>query len=541
MRFEVVSVEGCPITKSLRSLLSARGGVFVDTILTLSGALEHTGPLPLVIDDALQVELVWPLAALMHVARETGVPTAGDVRATALAEVALAGLRLAEGGAAGPAAPAEWLARAAPTLHTTEGLWSEGLARAACGACRDAMGGEGSELWLAAPAVARSLALGVGVKGGSGSGGGGGSVLPLRATPPPDIIAVTGAAGFVGSWIVKQLLERGATVHATVRSLRREAAWGHLCELPNAGPAAPPRPVDGARVCEGGRLVIFEADACVTDAEGAVFAQRQLQNAFRGARAVVHAASPYDLSMQEASQAPAALAGTRTALLAAAAESSVQRVALTSSAAAVYVNSCAAPDTVFSDGSWSDDAALAAPGFAYHAAKTAAERAAWALVEDGGQVAALRDAAGEPRLELCTFCPTQTVGPMLGNRKNESMGLLAAYADGSKKSIPRKGKCFVDVREVADAHVRALYLQKPPSRVLLVAGSVPWELVCGVLRDTLEKNAKVPTTLDLGPPAMPQAYTDCAAAWALGVRFRPISESIRDAAISLVEAGFLEE
>jgi cinnamoyl-CoA reductase len=389
--------------------------------------------------------------------------------------------------------------------------------------------------------------------------------LPLLSVPAPApagagsasgvTVAITGAAGFIGSWVVKLLLERGCTVHATVRSLRRMSAWGHLCELPGAGSAPGAAAVaaaagEGARVACGGagRLVIFEADACATGGAAAeAGAVRALRRAFCGARFVVHCASPYELAAPAAAQAAPALAGTRAALLAAAAEPSVARVALTSSAAAVYVGGAArAADACYGDGDWSDAAALAAPGLAYHAAKTAAERAAWALVGAGGEAARARAAAapGAPPLELVCLCPTQCIGPMLGARANESMRLLAAFADGSRAAAPRKGKCLVDVRDVAEAHVRALLhaASPPPPRVLLVAGALPWPAICEFLRAALPAAhaARVPARAEDGPPALPQAYTDCAAAAALGVAFRPLSETIRDAALSLLESGMLD-
>jgi nucleoside-diphosphate-sugar epimerase len=35
------------------------------------------------------------------------------------------------------------------------------------------------------------------------------------------LVCVTGASGFIGSWLVRCLLDRGYTVHATVKNLRK--------------------------------------------------------------------------------------------------------------------------------------------------------------------------------------------------------------------------------------------------------------------------------------------------------------------------------
>ena len=248
-----------------------------------------------------------------------------------------------------------------------------------------------------------------------------------------------------------------------------------------------------------------------------------------------------------------ALLGTLAALRAAEAVPSLRRVALTSSAAAVYVGGPGKPaDHYYNEEDWSDEGALEAAKSWYALGKTRAERAAWAFVESAGHASA-RAALGVPPLSLAALCPTQCLGPILEpaaapdgslRRANQSSALLLEFMDGTKKSLPAKGKCLVDVRDVAEAHVLAIVAPPPPApggcqeRYLLVAGSLPWRAIGEALRAAVP-GAAVPGAVDAGPPSLPQALCSGAAAWRLGVRYRPLEDTLREAALSLVEQGFL--
>ena len=224
-------------------------------------------------------------------------------------------------------------------------------------------------------------------------------------------VCVTGAAGFVGSHVVAQLLAhaRVARVVATVSSLAR-SRFAHLRALPGASPA---------------RLAVVEADLSAPDRGAAAFAA-----AFRDCDAVVHVASPYDLSLKtEAEQVGPALGGTEAALGAAVAAPRVRRVVLTSSAAAVYATRQPA-DHLYTEADFSDEALLLSTKNYYALGKLRAERRAWDIVLR--EAPAARAAAGAPPLTMASVCPTQCLGPALhlGGPAALSSSAAVASAEG---------------------------------------------------------------------------------------------------------------
>nr|GMC84466.1 cinnamoyl-CoA reductase 1-like [Ipomoea batatas] len=85
------------------------------------------------------------------------------------------------------------------------------------------------------------------------------------------VVCVTGASGYIASWLLKLLLHRGYTVHATVRNLKDPGKVSHLLAL------------DGAKE----RLHLFEAD---------LVEENSFDDAINGCEGVFHTASPVDLS-----------------------------------------------------------------------------------------------------------------------------------------------------------------------------------------------------------------------------------------------------
>jgi dihydroflavonol-4-reductase len=238
---------------------------------------------------------------------------------------------------------------------------------------------------------------------------------------------VTGASGFVASWLVRELLERGVTVRGTVR---RVAAADHLRALPGALE----------------HLELVEADLTVPGS---------FEPAVQGCAVVFHTASPYLIQVDDPQRdlVDPAVNGTLAVLRACVAAGDVTRVVLTSSMAAVTDE----PDRshVLTEADWNEKSTLQRNP--YYLSKTMAERAAWTFVE-----------RERPTFDLVAMNPFMIMGPSLGPGLNVSNKIIADLVNGVYPGIVSMTWGIVDVRDVAHAHVRAAEVPKAHGRYLLV-------------------------------------------------------------------------
>lgn len=235
-------------------------------------------------------------------------------------------------------------------------------------------------------------------------------------------VLVTGASGFIGLHCVLQLLQQGYRVRGTVRSQARADEVREAMEA-------------NVDVDLGDRLEIVEAD--LTQDEG-------WADAVRGCSYVLHVASPFPNRAPEHEDEliKPAKEGTLR-VLKAAADAGVKRAVLTSSLAAVSGGHPADNARVYTEDDWS----IVERCPPYPKSKTLAERAAWDFV------ASLE---GDAPMELCVINPGAVLGPIL-NRHYSTSGevvrkLLAKELPGTAKV----GFAWVDVRDVASAHIAAM-------------------------------------------------------------------------------------
>lgn len=249
-----------------------------------------------------------------------------------------------------------------------------------------------------------------------------------------EVVLLTGVSGFIAKHVALRLLNAGYNVRGTLRRLDR-AAEVHAALKPYLTENA-------------GQLSLVQADL-ESDAGWA--------EAMAGVSALIHTASPFPIAQPKdpATVIRPAVEGTERVLKAAAA-AGVTRVVLTSSTVAVLNE--AKPDTLQDEADWCDTHLPSTT--AYAKSKTLAERAAWEIAKARG-------------LKLTTINPGLVVGPPLDEHYGASLGLVERILKGRDPMLPSIGFPLVDVRDVAEMHLRAL--QRPETtgrRYIAAAGSM---------------------------------------------------------------------
>jgi dihydroflavonol-4-reductase len=247
-------------------------------------------------------------------------------------------------------------------------------------------------------------------------------------------VLVTGGSGFLGAHTIAALLAAGHRVRTTVRAPSREPDVRAM--LKEAG------------VEPGDRLAFHRAD---------LESDLGWPDAVAGCDYVVHVASPFPATAPKHDDelvVPARDGALR--VLRAARDAGVKRVVLTSSFAAIGYGHPPRTEP-FDETSWTN---LDRPVSAYVKSKTIAERAAWDFVAAEGRA-----------LELSVVNPTGIFGPVLGPDYASSIFLIKRLLDGELPGCPRLYFGAVDVRDVADLHLRAMTNPAAAGeRLLAVAG-----------------------------------------------------------------------
>lgn len=274
-------------------------------------------------------------------------------------------------------------------------------------------------------------------------------------------VLLTGVSGFLGSHTAIQLLEKNYQVLGTIRDIKRADKIKSVIEKHTS------------RVHN---LSFVEADLNDESVWG---------NLMAGIDYVQHIASPFPriLPKNEEELIIPAKKGTLS-ILRSSAESSVKRVVLTSSIAAiVYGKSKKTFKEVFDENHWTD-VTNRKDSTPYFRSKTIAEKAAWDFVKESGT-----------NLELTTVCPGAILGPVLETDFGTSANIVIKTMDGSSPALPNLGFDMVDVRSVADLLIKSMELPSAAhQRYIASAGYMRFKDVAQVLKNAYP-DRKIPSSV----------------------------------------------
>jgi dihydroflavonol-4-reductase len=248
-----------------------------------------------------------------------------------------------------------------------------------------------------------------------------------------ETVLVTGGTGFIGLHCLQQLLDKGYKVRTTIRSESRKQEVLEAMKKHSSN-------------CEN--LEFYIADLLKDDG---------WKEAVEGSKYVLHVASPFFLGEPENEDVfiKPAVEGTLR-VLKACADADVQKVVLTSSFAAVGYGHPREKE-VYTEEDWSSvDGEISA----YAKSKTLAEKAAWEFVENLEE---------SKKFDLTVINPVAVTGPMLTSDIGSSNDFLLKLISGSMPACPKIHMGYIDVRDVAKAHIFSMTEEKTNGERIIVS------------------------------------------------------------------------
>ena len=344
-------------------------------------------------------------------------------------------------------------------------------------------------------------------------------------------VMVTGANGYVASWLVKRLLEDGINVHAAVRNPSNEQKIAHLKAVAEKS---------------SGSITFFAAD---------LMQPGSYKEAMEGCELVYHTASPFTTDVKDPQKEliDPAVQGTANVLNTASEVASVKRVVVTSSCAAIYtdaIDTVNAPGGRITEEVWNTTASLDYQPYSY--SKTLAEKKAWELAE------------AQQQWDLITINPSFVMGPALNakNTTSESVNVLKMLGGGDMKAgAPKMGVGVVDVRDVAEAHYKAGFTPNAKGRYITSAHNSDFLEMGTVLlpkyggQFPLPKKALPKWLLMIVGPMTNKLFTrrfirnNVNVPWHadnskikqdLGIQFKPLQTTMEDSFQALIDEGILK-
>ncbi|XP_059660908.1 cinnamoyl-CoA reductase CAD2-like [Cornus florida] len=317
-----------------------------------------------------------------------------------------------------------------------------------------------------------------------------------------EVVCVTGGSGYIGSWLVRLLLERGYTVHATVKDLKDEKETKHLEAL------------EGAQ----SRLHLFQIDLLHYDS---------IVAAVTGANGVFHLASPCIVDQvhePEKELLDPAIKGTNN-VLTAAKELGVRRVVVTSSISAITPSWYWPADVVKDENCWTDIDYCKTKGLWYPLSKTLAEKAAWEFAKEKG-------------LDVVVVNPGTVMGPILPPALNASMLMILRLLQGCTEIYKDFFMGSVHVKDVALAHILVYENTSATGRHLCVEAISHYGDFAAKVAE-LCPEYKVPRLPKDTHPGLLRTKDGSKKLMDLGLQFIPMEQIIKDSVESLKSKGYI--
>ncbi|RVW70621.1 Tetraketide alpha-pyrone reductase 1 [Vitis vinifera] len=313
------------------------------------------------------------------------------------------------------------------------------------------------------------------------------------------VVCVTGAAGFIASWLVKLLLLRGYTVKATLRNPDDPTKTEHLLAL------------EGAKE----RLHLFKAD---------LLEEGSFDSIVEGCEGVFHTASPVllEVANPKVELIDPAVNGTLNVLRSCTKVPSIRRVVVTSSIVATIFNGKTLTPDVIVDETWFSD-----PAFLWYVlSKTLAEEAAWKFAKENG-------------IDLVTMNPGFVIGPFLQPTINLTMEIILNLINGGAQTFPSSTYRWVDVRDVANAHVQAFEISSASGRYCLVERVTYCSEAIKILQELYPALHLPQKNADDEPP-MATYQISKEKVKSLAIDFIPLEVSLKDTMENLKEMNFIK-
>ncbi|MBD3225825.1 MAG: NAD-dependent epimerase/dehydratase family protein [Caldithrix sp.] len=274
-------------------------------------------------------------------------------------------------------------------------------------------------------------------------------------------IMVTGGTGYLGAWVVNQLLEKGYTVRLTVRNKTNKDKYALLQKTADASE---------------GILEIYEAD---------LLDKGSFDEAARGSHAIMHVASPFTLRFKDPVKdlLDPAVQGTQNVLQAASQAGTVRKVVLTSSVAAVHGDAVDLQEkglSTFTEDHFNETSSTQHQPYSY--SKVMAEKEAWKIYE------------AQDQWKLVVINPSFVLGPALSPQSDsESLQFMRDMLSGKfRMGAPDLKFGFVDVRDVAMAHISALEKDTVQGRHILAERVMSVNDLADMIKKLFPKQFKLP-------------------------------------------------